>query len=103
MPNHLCKFQIKDKKGIYIVDTGNVDNIVARDYDLYLIEANYMIDVLEENKNKLDENNEYDHLYRVENVHLSYEQANEFLINNMKNDSVFEYIHKSKINFKEKV
>lgn len=103
VPNHLCKFQVKDKKGIYIVDTGNVDNIVAKDYDLYLIEANYMDDILEENKHKLDENNEYDHLYRVENVHLSYAQANEFLINNMKKDSVFEYIHKSKMNFKEKV
>ena len=62
-----------------------------------------MDDILEENKHKLDENNEYDHLYRVENVHLSYAQANEFLINNMKKDSVFEYIHKSKMNFKEEI
>lgn len=100
VPNHLCKFEIKNKKGIYIVDAGNVDNIVAKDYDLYLIEANYMEEVLETNKQELDEKNEYDYMYRVENVHLSYEQANNFLINNMSKESTFEYIHKSKKNFK---
>lgn len=101
VPNHLCKFQIKDKKGIYIVDAGNVNNVVAKDYDLYLIEANYMDNVLERHKLELDENGEFNHLHRVENVHLSYAQANNFLIENMKKDSVFEYIHRSDYNFIE--
>ena len=101
VPNHLCKFQIKDKKGIYIIDCNSVDNVIAKDYDLYLIEANYMKDVLEQHKQELDANGEYDHLYRVENVHLSFEQANSFLIENMGSNSVYEYIHKSKYNFIE--
>lgn len=101
VPNHLCKFQIKDKKGIYIVDCSNVDDIKAKDYDLYLIEANYMQEVLEKHKQEKDTNGEFDHLYRVENAHLSYEQANSFLIENMGNNSVYEYIHKSKYNFEE--
>lgn len=101
VPNHLCKFDTKGKKGIYIVDTNSVDNVSAKNYDLYLIEANYMKEILEQHKKELDENNKYDHLYRVENTHLSYDQANEFLINNMGNNSIYEYIHCSKYNFKE--
>lgn len=95
VPNHLCKFEVNGKRGIYIVDTNTVDNVNAKDYDLYFIEANYMQDVLERHKQELDENNIYDHLYRVQNVHLSYEQANSFLIENMGNNSIYEYIHKS--------
>lgn len=101
VPNHLCKFKIKDKKGIYIVDCNSVDNVVAKDYDLYLIEANYMEDVLEQHKKEIDENNNFDYLYRVEKVHLSLEQANSFLIENMGKNSVYQYIHKSKYNFIE--
>lgn len=101
VPNHLCKFKIKDKKGIYIVDCNSVDNVAAKDYDLYLIEANYMEDVLEQHKKEIDENNNFDYLYRVEKVHLSLEQANSFLIENMGKNSVYDYIHKSKYNFIE--
>ena len=101
IPNHLCKFKIKDKKGIYIVDCNSVDNINAKNYDLFLIEANYMEEVLEKHKQEIDEKGEYDHLYRVENVHLSFEQANDFLVWNMGTNSVYEYIHKSKYNFIE--
>lgn len=101
VPNHLCKFKIKDKKGIYIVDCNSVDFVSAKEYDLFLIEANYMKEILEKHKSELDSEGVYDHLYRVENVHLSYEQANDFLINNMGKNSEFEYIHKSKYNFKE--
>ena len=101
VPNHLCKFEIRNKKGIYIVDTNTVDNVIAKDYDLYLIEANYMDEVLEKHKQELDENHEFDHLYRVERVHLSFAQANDFLIENMGKDSIYEYIHKSKYNFVE--
>lgn len=101
VPNHLCKFEINGKRGIYIVDTNTVDNVTAKDYDLYLIEANYMQDVLERHKQELDENHEFDHLYRVERVHLSFAQANDFLIENMGNNSIYEYIHKSSYNFEE--
>ena len=101
VPNHLIKFQIGAKKGIYIVDTNSVKNIKAKDYDLFLIEANYKKEILEKHKQEKNENDEYNHLYRVENTHLSYEEANDFLIENMKSDSQFEYIHQSSYNFEE--
>lgn len=101
VPNHLCKFEINNKYGIYIVDTNRVDNINAKNYDLFLIEANYMEHVLEQHKQEIDESGEYDHLYRVENTHLSYEQCNAFLVENMGSNSTYEYIHRSKMNFIE--
>lgn len=101
VPNHLCKFEIDNKKGIYIVDCDSVDNVKAKDYDLYLIEANYKKDILEKHKEEKNNNEEYNHLYRVEHTHLSYEQTNDFLIENMGKNSVYEYIHKSKYNFEE--
>lgn len=101
VPNHLCKFEIRNKKGIYIVDTGNVYNIIAKNYDLYLIESNYMDNILEKNRQYINENELYNHLYRVEEVHLSYKQSMDFLIDNMGENSRYELIHKSKINFNE--
>lgn len=101
VPNHLIKFQIGAKKGVYIVDTNSVKHIKAKDYDLFLIEANYKKEILEKHKQEKNENDEYNHLYRVENTHLSYEEANDFLIENMKSDSQFEYIHQSSYNFEE--
>ena len=100
-PNYALKFEIKGKKGIYIVDTENVDNIKAKDYDLFLIEANYNQAILEEHIKKCENPDELHYLNRVPTTHLSYEQANSFLIENMNSNSIYEYIHQSNYNFKE--
>lgn len=101
-PNHCLHFELGGKKGIYIVDTNNVDNIVAKNYDLYLIESNYNQDILEKHILECEDENELYYLNRVPKTHLSYEQANSFLIENMKEDSWFEYIHQSSYNFEER-
>lgn len=101
VPNHLLKWEYKGKKGIYIIDTGNVNGIQAKNYNLFLIESNYKRDVLEKHRKEKDSNYEFDHLYRVEEVHLSYEQAMDFLIENMGGNSIYELLHKSKDNFEE--
>ena len=100
-PNYAIKFEIKGKKGIYIVDTANVDNIKAKDYDLFLIEANYNELTLKEHINMCENPDELYYLNRVPLTHLSYEDANSFLIENMGKNSQYEYIHKSNYNFKE--
>ena len=103
-PNYGLKWQYKGKKGIYIVDTSNVDDIDAECYDLYLIENNYQEKVLQEHINKAIEENDENKLFylqRVPHTHLSNEQANSFLIENMGKNSVYEYIHKSNYNYKE--
>ena len=99
--NYALKVKYKGKMCIYIVDTANVDNICAENYDLYLIESNYKEDILQYHKDICEDENEMFYLDRVDKAHLSYEQANDFLINNMGANSEYQYIHQSSYNFKE--
>lgn len=92
-------FKRNGKKGLYVVDTGNIDNVNAKNYDLYLIEANYKEEILERHKKECTQE-ELVYLNRVPQVHLSWEQANTFLIENMGKNSEFQYIHESTYNFK---
>ena len=101
VPNHCLKWGFKGEKGIYIVDTANVDNIKAKDYDLYLIESNYNEEVLKEHIENCEDKNQLVYLNRVPYTHLSFNQANSFLVENMGNNSEFEYIHKSSYNYRE--
>lgn len=99
---HNCalKWEYKGKKGIYMVDTASTNNIVAKDYDLYLIEANYKEKELKKHRKECEDPNKLYYFDRVVKSHLSYENANTFLIENMGKNSVYEYIHKSNYNFK---
>jgi len=100
-PNFALKFEIKGKKGIYMVDTADTNGIVAKDYDLYLIEANYNELTLKEHIYRCENPDELYYLNRVPVTHLSYEDANSFLIENMGKNSQYEYIHQSDYNFKK--
>lgn len=91
-------FKRNGRKGLYVVDTGNIDNVNAKNYDLYLIEANYKEEVLERHKKECTQE-ELVYLNRVPQTHLSWEQANTFLIENMGENSEYQYIHESSYNF----
>ena len=99
-PNYALKWELNGKKGIYIVDTSSVDHIKAKNYDLYLIENNYQEELLKKHIEECEDENMLYYLKRVPNTHLSSEQANSFLIENMGENSRFEYIHQSNYNFK---
>ena len=81
-----------------IINIVIVDNISAKDYDLYLIESNYKEDILKKHLKECSEE-ELIYLNRVPLTHLSYEKANDFLINNMGDNSEYQYIHLSGYNF----
>lgn len=98
-PNYALKCEYNNKKCIYIVDTASVENIEAKGYDLYLIESNYKEDILEQHLLTCEEEDRI-YLDRVPLTHLSYEKANDFLINNMGANSEYQYIHQSSFNFK---
>ena len=101
-PNYALKWELNGKKGIYIVDTANVDDIEAKGYDLYLIENNYREDILKKHIEECEDENMMYYLSRVSRTHLSDEQANSFLIENMQDNGVYEYIHQSKYNFENR-
>lgn len=98
VPNYCLKWDYKEKKGLYVVDTNRIDHIDAKNYDLYLIESNYQTDILQKHIDECNDKNQLMYLYRVFDTHLSKSDCDDFLINNMGENSIFEYLHKSKYN-----
>lgn len=98
-PNHCIHLNINNNNILYVVDTQNVDNIKAKNYDMYLIEANYKEEILKKHIEECTNDDELYYLNRVSHTHLSYEQATNFLIENMGDNSKYIFVHKSNRNF----
>lgn len=78
-------------KLIYATDTRTLDGIVAKNYDVYLVEGNY------ENEEELHLRAEtYEYESRVKNTHLSKEYTTNWLLENMGDNSVYEFMHQHK-------
>lgn len=82
-----------EKKAIYATDTEHLKGITAKDYDLYMIEANYTEDDLQERINAKIETGQYCYELNVANRHLSHEQASEFILANMGKHSDYVFLH----------
>lgn len=93
VPNCGYRLFFNEKKAIYATDTEHLDGITAKEYDLYLIEANYQNEELQERITAKQDTGEYCYELNVANRHLSKEQADEFLIENMGVKSRYEYLH----------
>lgn len=88
------KIQIGDKRIFYATDTYSLEGISAKDYDLYLVEANY---TEEEIKNRIESKkqaHQYIYEYDAMENHLSKEKVDEWLMENMKESSEVMYLHK---------
>ena len=91
------KLFVNDKKYFYATDTNSLENIEAKDYDMYFIEGNYKDKKqLEERKQKHIEKGEYYYEDRVEKTHLSQVQATEWLMENMDSNSQYIFMHEHK-------
>jgi phosphoribosyl 1,2-cyclic phosphodiesterase len=73
------KLHINGESAIYATDTFTLDGIEAKDFDLYLIEANYTEDEMPERINRKLEAGEYVYEYRAAAGHLSQEKADAWL------------------------
>lgn len=93
VPNAGYKVYFGDEKAIYATDTEHLDGITAKDFDLYLIEANYGEDEIQERIKKKQEAGEYCYEINAMQRHLSHEQASAFLLENMRNDSEYTFLH----------
>ena len=78
---------------IYATDTGTLDGIEAKGYDLYMIEANHTRAELEARLAEKEANGEYAYERRAAENHLSYEQAVEWLTANMGPNSLWVPMH----------
>jgi ribonuclease BN (tRNA processing enzyme) len=90
-----CGYRVlfDDYKVIYMTDTRTVEGIVAKNYDLYLVEGNYEEEELEKRIKQKQEEGLYYYESRVKNTHLSKGQATDFLLNNMGENSECVFMH----------
>ena len=90
-----CGYRVlfDDYKVIYMTDTRTVEGIVAKNYDLYLVEGNYEDEELEQRIKQKQEEGLYYYESRVRNTHLSKGQATDFLLNNMGENSEYVFMH----------
>ena len=89
---------IDGEKLLYITDTSKIDHVTAVGYDLYLIEANYDEEKLENNIKSDIEKGIYSYGMRVRDTHLSIQKASEWIMENAGENSKYEFIHRSKNN-----
>lgn len=87
------KIQIGDKKIFYATDTYSLEGIIAKDYDLYLVESNFTEDSIKERIEAKKENHQYIYEYQAQENHLSKEKCDKWLLENMKESSEVIYLH----------
>lgn len=102
VPNCGYKMKINGEKIFYATDCNSLDGIEAKDYDLYMIEANYEDGEIQERIAEKEANGEYVYEYQVLHSHLSKQKADDFIIRNQGATSRFVYLHgHGGINFEE--
>ena len=75
-------------KVIYATDTNNLDGIQAIGYDLYLIEANYNDEDIQKRIKEKRMAGQYAYESQVIYNHLSEAKCTEFLLKNMRGNSI---------------
>ena len=93
---------LNGEKAVYATDTGHLKGISAKDYDLYLIEANYTEDDLEQRIIEKTAAGQYCYELHVAERHLSHEEASEWLLDNMGKNSEYVFLHQHKSREKPK-
>ena len=96
VPNCGWRIFFGGEKAVYITDTSTVRGITAKDYDLYMVEANYSEDEIRERIRAKEATGQYIYEYRVLRTHLSKEECDEWLLENMGENSEYVYLHQHK-------
>lgn len=93
VPNCGYKIHFPVGKVFYATDTNNLNGISARNYELYLIEANYIDEEIQEKIRQKEENGEFVYEKRVLRTHLSKAKCDDFIYSNMGGQSEYVYLH----------
>ena len=96
VPNCGYHIQIDWDKLFYATDTGSLDGIEAKDYEIYMVEANYTEASLRLREEAKLEAGEFAYETAARENHLSYEQAIEWLQQNMGPRSIWVPMHQHK-------
>lgn len=93
VPNFGWRIFTGSEKVFYATDTGNLDGIEAKGYDLYMVECNYELDEITERIKQKEANGEFIYEYDVIKNHLDKTQTDEFILSNMGDNSEYVYLH----------
>lgn len=93
VPNCGYRLFFDGEKAIYATDTEHLQGLTAKDYDLYMIEANYIEEDLQRRIEEKKALGEYSYEMNAANRHLSHEQASEWLMQNMSDKSEYVFLH----------
>lgn len=94
VPNCGWKIHFADAgKMVYCTDTNNLNGITARNYDLFMIEANYEDEIIQEKIRQKRENGEYAYEVQVLKNHLSKAKADDFIYRNIGPHGQYIYMH----------
>lgn len=84
---------VGDEKFFYATDTYTLEGITAKNYDLYLVEANYEDSEIKKRIAEKLKNGEYAYEIKNMNRHLSKQQADNFIYANAGAKSEYVYLH----------
>lgn len=93
VPNCGYKIHFEGEKLFYATDTGSLEGIEAKSYDLYMVEANYTDEEIAERIKSKEENGEYIYEYEVMKNHLSKAKCDDFIYANIGQNGEYVYLH----------
>lgn len=101
VPNVGYRLFLGQEKVFYATDTSTLAGITAKNYDLYMVEANYEPEKLIEAINEKAQKGEYAYEMNVLRNHLSKPDCDEWLSNNKGKNSKWVYLHQHKYDNEE--
>lgn len=96
VPNCGFKLYFGEEKMLYATDTSTLDGISAIGYDLYMLEANYEEEEIQERIKAKKEQGVYAYECDVINNHLSKAHCDDFIYKNIKSNGKYIYLHQHK-------
>lgn len=100
--NYCLKLEYKGKKLLYATDTNDMSYISAKDYNLYLVEADYETDEeIEARIVEAKKEGKFTYLDRVRDTHLSQLKALNWLDKNKGENSEYCFIHQHEGSYDE--
>lgn len=96
VPNCGYHIWIGDGSVFYATDTATLDGIEAKGYDLYMIEANHVKEEMEARRDAKVTAGEYAYEFNAARNHMSREQAEDWLYQQMGPNSKYVFLHQHK-------
>lgn len=93
VPNCGYRIYIDGEKLFYATDTNNLIGITAPNYDLYMVEANYEDEEIQERIRAKEEAGIFPYEYNVLKNHLSKQKCDDFIAANAGAKSEYIYMH----------